>query len=102
MFGDIRGESTRRPQAAFLTGERDSICPRSADVTSRRQRHWPGTTLNSLLSPSGPIRRSDLAATPALGTSHKALLANPHTDPRFLDFLDRAFERLRKAGMPEQ
>jgi hypothetical protein len=30
------------------------------------------------------------------------LLANPHTDPRFLDFLDRAFERLRKAGMPEQ
>ena len=47
------------------------------------------------LPPSGP-------RTIAAWKSLEALLNNPQTDPRYLDYWDRLIEGLRKAGMPEE
>ena len=33
--------------------------------------------------------------------AYSAQVTNEHTDPRYLDYWDRAIEGLRKAGMPE-
>ncbi len=35
-------------------------------------------------------------------TAYKAAFTNDHSDPRYLEFWDRAIDGLRKAGMPEQ
>jgi adenylate cyclase len=45
-----------------------------------------------------PIGPRTIAAWKAL----HAQFSNPRTDPRFLEFLDRLIEGLRKAGMPEE
>ena len=34
--------------------------------------------------------------------AYRAQVTNEHTDPRYLDYWDRAIEGLRKAGMPEE
>ena len=40
--------------------------------------------------------------TIAAWKAYKAPTINEHSDPRLLEFWDRTFEGLRKAGMPEE
>src|SRR5271154_4111929 len=62
-----------------MTGEQDSICPRSADVTSRRQRQWP-----AFMRVAIPCSTASRSSSPWLATTvwplFAALLSNQISD----------------------
>ena len=44
----------------------------------------------------------DVPRTIAAWKPARAQFVNEHTDPRYVEYWDRLFEGLRKAGMPEE